>query len=657
MTVEAVTSIKLAYAFTSNPNPIRASAHGASANRVDVQVIVSNPSLSSMNVGQVQIEIPVGAETDRALSTSRDLPQPSYDRTAPWTITSTGSTVTIRPRSGASQVMTAPIVFTLPGIQVNYTPGTVPLTITEFPPLQPTRFVDDKTYSLLKQPADFPVTSFHADPVRLDDLGESITLYWTVSDQGKQDLYGLRIVRVGAPTSDPPTALDEDPVAPAGTVAAALRDCVSDGVCYTWQDGQNGVPVSSVNQTTTFALDIVSADSAGHRTVVGTLRTTVEVTVPWISQNSYLKASPSGTFVWLHWLAFNARSCSLLLDGDVIDAEAPTDTYRHGYLLMPPDSPSQHQVSVVAHAVSGNAQASFPFPLFRMHPRTNIQIGQVPRAIAFTPDSSLALVTDLAASSVTVIDTATLKAEPKTIPVGKQPEAIAVSPDGALAFTADTDNQTVTVIDVATRTPEADKISIPGMPDGVAVTPDGSLLLVSVSKRNVVAIVDVKTRTVQESIAIGGVPNDIAITADSALAFIANAADGTVTVLDIPGRRVKAPPISVGGSPTGVALTPDGSLVLVTSLVTHTVSFVDVRSLAVVATLKTAQDPTSPGITPDGSRALVATSAAPGLTVIDIRKRTSVSLSTGLWTWQVKMAPNGSLVLSTGWFDSHVTVL
>jgi YVTN family beta-propeller protein len=189
------------------------------------------------------------------------------------------------------------------------------------------------------------------------------------------------------------------------------------------------------------------------------------------------------------------------------------------------------------------------------------------------------------------------------------------------------------------------------------VTPDGSLLLVSVSKRNVVAIVDVKTRTVQESIAIGGVPNDIAISADSALAFIANAADGTVTVLDIPGRRVKAPPISVGGSPTGVALTPDGSLVLVTSLVTHTVSFVDVRSLAVVATLKTAQDPTSPGITPDGSRALVATSAAPGLTVIDIRKRTSVSLSTGLWTWQVKMAPNGSLVLSTGWFDSHVTVL
>ena len=85
-----------------------------------------------------------------------------------------------------------------------------------------------------------------------------------------------------------------------------LHDCISDGVCYTSTDGTNGVRYGPVTQTTTFVLDVVKATSAGQRSVIGQVRTTVPVLVPSISPNSTLQQSVSGQMVTLRWLAYNS---------------------------------------------------------------------------------------------------------------------------------------------------------------------------------------------------------------------------------------------------------------------------------------------------------------------------------------------------------------
>jgi YVTN family beta-propeller protein len=655
--VMATDSLKLDYGFVPSPNPIRASATGANPNTIDLQVIISNSSLSGVEIGQIQVQIPMGEDISRDLSTSANLPGPVYDPTGPWAIASAADTVTIKTQSGKLQEMTAPIVFTLPGIQVNHQPGKVPLTITEFPPLQRAKFADGTTYSLLKQPADFPVTSFYANPASLANLDQPVTLHWTVSDQGKLDLYGLRIVNVGMASGQSRASSGAEVTELESQSSAPLKECDTDGNCYTWQDGQNGVLVSSVNQTTTFALDIVTPGSSGGRRVIGTLETTVRVTMPWISQNSYLQASPSGRLVWMHWLAFNAASCSVQREGVVIDARAPADTYLNGYLTTLTGLPNDFQFSVIAHAISGPGRAPFTFPTVSMSIPPNIPVGAYPRAAAFTPDGALALVPNSQESSVTVIDVGTLTPEAKTIPVGNQPQAIAITPDGALAFTADLSSNTVTVIDIPSRTPEPTRLSI-DQPSCLAVTPDGSSLLVTDLGNSRVLVVDIATRTLEATpIQTGRLPIGIAVTPDGALAFTTNVQDHSVTVIDVPARRARGAPIPVGEGPYSVAVTPDGLLALVTNASDSSVSFIDVATLQVVATVEMPSSPVSVAITSDSSTALVANEGESSLSVMDIATRTYITIGPGNATSGVGIAPDGSVALISNGGGNYVAVI
>ena len=95
--VHADVRLKLAYAFVPMPTPIRASAPGANPNRVDLQVIVSNPSMNDVAMARIEIEVPVGEESSRTLSTSISLPAPRYDTKGPWSIMTDGDTISILP--------------------------------------------------------------------------------------------------------------------------------------------------------------------------------------------------------------------------------------------------------------------------------------------------------------------------------------------------------------------------------------------------------------------------------------------------------------------------------------------------------------------------------------------------------------------------------
>jgi YVTN family beta-propeller protein len=86
--------------------------------------------------------------------------------------------------------------------------------------------------------------------------------------------------------------------------------------------------------------------------------------------------------------------------------------------------------------------------------------------IKLTPDGKLALVSDIDAGELVVLDTATYK-EFKRIPVGKSPEGVLITPDGSRAFVAVTGDNHVAVIDLKTWQ-VSKKLSTGTGPDGMA---------------------------------------------------------------------------------------------------------------------------------------------------------------------------------------------
>jgi len=86
--------------------------------------------------------------------------------------------------------------------------------------------------------------------------------------------------------------------------------------------------------------------------------------------------------------------------------------------------------------------------------------------IKLTPDGTFALISDLDAGDLVVLDTAARK-EFKRIPLGKSPEGILITPDGARAFVAVNGDNHVAVIDVKTWQ-VSKKLATGTGPDGMA---------------------------------------------------------------------------------------------------------------------------------------------------------------------------------------------
>jgi len=107
---------------------------------------------------------------------------------------------------------------------------------------------------------------------------------------------------------------------------------------------------------------------------------------------------------------------------------------------------------------------------------TTIAVGEYPSAVAFTPDGTLAYVTnggiDNGVFTVSVIDTASRAVVGNPITVGSFPNSIAITPDGKQAYVGNGGSglSTVSVIDTTTNTVTT---TLSGMnsPRGVATRP------------------------------------------------------------------------------------------------------------------------------------------------------------------------------------------
>ena len=316
-----------------------------------------------------------------------------------------------------------------------------------------------------------------------------------------------------------------------------------------------------------------------------------------------------------------------------------------------------------------------------------IPFGATPLGVAISPDGRLAYVTDGDDGKIYVLDTAThtlVDTNPATaavdsIALGGRPNRVVFSPDGSLAYVSNQISGTVSVIDTATHTvtdtnpatPEVDPISFGSGTIRVAFSPDGSLAYITAFGS--VAVIDTATHTFIDanpatpavdniSVPGGGSVTSVAFSPDGSFAYVTNTGSRTVTVIDTATHtRVDINPatptvdrIPVGDNPISVVFSPDGRIAYVSNSGSGTVSVIDTATHAVIDA-----DPTTPTVdpipigfgagqtvfSPDGSLAYLTEPDSQSIYVIDIATHTVIDTNPA--TPEVDTIPVGDIAPSS----------
>jgi hypothetical protein len=546
-------NLKLEYGFTSNPYPILIS--GTEDRHIDLVVTISQPGLA-VPVQSILIEIPVGANADHALSADR-LPDPHYDKSQKWEITipkDNGSLVSIKPPKGTKSIdVVSAIEFTIPGIKVNNVKGFVAITITEF---SPTAIIDAYTYRLEKLEADFPIRNFYAaDPV-LHDLDRTTTLYWECTDQGKTGFsYRGRTADASADQG----------------YGWMPKECLTSGICYSCADGPGGVQTPQLAADTTFALDVIKANALGHLEIHKTLFVTVRVEVPSFSHAARLFRL-LGEYAVLHWRAFNASRVTVMLNDDVIERNAPADTYLDGYRVALDSDAPRGSFHLTAHARSGKAvayYASFPGVTIRK-PLQLREMPFRPTYVALAANKNVALVA-AEDGQWRVIDL-----DQRTVPyignfdsVGGT-RGVAITPNGKTVVFG---GAPIQAWDVATRTQlwhlGGQSPGVQHFSDSLLMTSDGRFLLTTLN--STVGVVDMANPDGEVGQIQTGYQDRVnqhfmtlAATPDGSTAIVATFEVSEILILDIARRSIAARISIPDYSVTQLAIAPDGKLALAT---------------------------------------------------------------------------------------------
>jgi YVTN family beta-propeller protein len=141
--------------------------------------------------------------------------------------------------------------------------------------------------------------------------------------------------------------------------------------------------------------------------------------------------------------------------------------------------------------------------------QTVIPVGKGPEGIALAPNDREVWSAHSGDGGVSVIDVAAKKVI-QTINVGtKRSNRIKLTPDGKFALISDLDAGNLVVLDTAARK-EIKRIPLGRSPEGILITPDGARAFVAVNGDNHVAVIDLKTWQVAKTLATGTGPDGMA---------------------------------------------------------------------------------------------------------------------------------------------------
>jgi len=141
--------------------------------------------------------------------------------------------------------------------------------------------------------------------------------------------------------------------------------------------------------------------------------------------------------------------------------------------------------------------------------QTIIAVGKGPEGIELSPGGKELWSAHSRDGGVSIVDVASKKVA-HTISVGtKRSNRIKLTPDGKFALISDLDAGDLVVLDTAARK-EIKRLPLGRMPEGILIPPDGSRAFIAVNGDNHVAVIDLKTWQVTSTISTGTGPDGMA---------------------------------------------------------------------------------------------------------------------------------------------------
>ena len=141
--------------------------------------------------------------------------------------------------------------------------------------------------------------------------------------------------------------------------------------------------------------------------------------------------------------------------------------------------------------------------------QTVIPVGKGPEGIDLSPNGREVWSAHSRDGGVSIIDVASKKVV-QTINLGtKRSNRIKLTPDGKFALVSDLDAGELVVLDAPARK-EITRIPLGKMPEGILMPPTGGLAYVAVNGDNFIAVIDLKTWQVTKKISTGTGPDGMA---------------------------------------------------------------------------------------------------------------------------------------------------
>jgi YVTN family beta-propeller protein len=208
----------------------------------------------------------------------------------------------------------------------------------------------------------------------------------------------------------------------------------------------------------------------------------------------------------------------------------------------------------------------------------------------------IAYVSNEESNTLSVIDRSTDRVV-DVVGVGNRPKGIVVSPDTSRAFVVNSHSHTLTVLDVKNnRVLHTVNLEIGGRPSDLVITPDGETLYVTNTFLNTVSAIDSVSFQTLETIPVGRRPVALALDSKGARLLVANHGSNTVSVIDTRNNRVTTT-ISVEFKPAWIAINPTAAQAFVVHLRSPLLSIISLSTLRVTRTTNIG---TAAAVLPDG---------------------------------------------------------
>ena len=269
-----------------------------------------------------------------------------------------------------------------------------------------------------------------------------------------------------------------------------------------------------------------------------------------------------------------------------------------------------------------------------------IDVGDRPRGIGLSPDSSELYVAISEENKIVVLDPNSLKIL-RDFEAGSDPETFGVHPNGNI-YISNEDDAKASVFDPKTGKQLAE-IKVGLEPEGVAVSPDGKRVIVTSESTNMLHVIKAPENVIESNILIGSRPRAAVFTKSGDIAYATAEISGEVVKVDMNKAKILKT-ASLGDAkakPKDVILAKDEKTIYVAGGRANKIIVMDADTLEIIKGIPVGKRVWGLAMSGDGQRVFTTNGVSGTVSVIDTRKNEVIkTIEVGKFPWGVVVKDN-----------------